>query len=107
MNGACNVKLFFGPAPWGPGEGSKGQISFKFNYKVHFKDFLYQTLCVFSQRKDTKHIRQDFHSDPWVMPQGWDFGALGGAKLVKNFFFSNMVMWYIKSMGMKSRTECK
>ena len=22
---------FFGPAPWGPGEGSKGQISFNFN----------------------------------------------------------------------------
>ena len=37
--------------------------------------------------KDTKHIRRDFHSVPWVMPQGWDFGALGvprGSK--KNFF---------------------
>ena len=38
---------------------------------------LYQTLCVFSQMKDTKHIRQDFYSVAWVMPQGWDFGALG------------------------------
>ena len=27
--------------------------------------------------KDTKHVRQDFHSDHWVMPKGWDFGALG------------------------------
>ena len=27
--------------------------------------------------KDTKHIRRDFHSAPWVMPQGWDFKALG------------------------------
>ena len=36
----------------GPGEGSKGQISFNFNHKVNFKDFLYQTLCVFSQMKD-------------------------------------------------------
>ena len=34
------------------GERSKGQISFNFNYKVNFKDFLYQTLCVFSQMKD-------------------------------------------------------
>ena len=25
--------------------------------------------------KDTKHIRWDFHSVAWVMPQGWDFGA--------------------------------
>ena len=27
--------------------------------------------------KDTKHIRRDFHYVVWVMPQGWDFGALG------------------------------
>ena len=45
MNGACSVKLSFGPAPWGPEEGSKGQISFNFNYKVNFKDF-YSKLCV-------------------------------------------------------------
>ena len=38
---------------------------------------LYQTLCVLSQMKDTKHIRQDFHSVAWVMPQGWDFSGLG------------------------------
>ena len=76
MNGACNVKFFFGPIPWGPREGSKGQISFNFNYS-QFQRFIYQLLCVFSQMKDTKHIRRDFHSVPWVMPQGWDFGALG------------------------------
>ena len=33
---------------------------------------------MFSQMKDTKHrIRGDFHSVALVMPQGWDFGALG------------------------------
>ena len=32
---------------------------------------------MFSPLKDTKHIRQDFHSVAWVMPQGWDFGVLG------------------------------
>ena len=40
--------------------------------------------------KDTKHSRRDFHSAPWVMPQGWDFEALGvprGPK--KNFFFKH------------------
>ena len=31
---------------------SKGQISFNFNYKVNC-----QTLCVFSQMKDTKHAQ--------------------------------------------------
>ena len=95
---------FFGPAPWCPGEGSKGQITFNFNYKVNFKDFLYQTLYVFSQMKDTKHIRRDFHSVAWVMPQGSDFGALGCPGGQKN---SNMYMWHIKSTGMMSRTECK
>ena len=32
-----------------PGEGSKGQISFDFNYKVNFKDF-YTKLCVCSHK---------------------------------------------------------
>ena len=87
MNGACNGKFVFGPIPWGPGEGSKGQILFNFNYKVNFKDFLYQTLCVLSQMKDTKHIRRDFHSVAWVMLQRWDFGALGMG--VKIFLFKH------------------
>ena len=94
MNGACNVKLFL---PSCPGEGSKGQISFNFNYKVNLK-YLYQTLCVFSQINDTKHIRQDFYSVPWVMPQGWDLRALGQYRGSTNFF-SNMVLRYIKSTG--------
>ena len=39
--------------------------------------------------KDTKDIRQDLYSVAWVMPQGWDFGALGGGGTqgVKQFFF--------------------
>ena len=28
--------------------------------------------------KDIKHIRRDFHSVAWVMPQGLDFGGTGG-----------------------------
>ena len=67
----------FSPAPWSPGEGLEGQISFNFN----FKDFY-----MFSQMKDTKHIGQDFHSVAWVMPKGWDFGALG-CPWGHNFFF--------------------
>ena len=37
--------------------------------------------------KDTKHIRRDFHSAPWVMPQGWDFEALGVPRGPKKNFF--------------------
>ena len=38
--------------------------------------------------KDTKHIRRDFHSVLWAMPQGWKFWVLGcpGAQVVKVFF---------------------
>ena len=69
--------------------GSKCRISFNFNYKVNFKDFLYETLCVFSQMKDTKHIRRDFHSVAWVMPQGWDFGVLAVPRWSKIYFFKH------------------
>ena len=79
---------FFGPhPPWGPWEGPKGEISLNLNHKVNFKDFLNQTLCVFSQLKDIKHIRRDFHSVVWVMPQGWDLGVPWGVRGSKNFFF--------------------
>ena len=39
--------------------------------------------------KDTKHIRGNFNSVAWVMPQGWDFGALGVPKGSKNIFFKH------------------
>ena len=90
MNGACNGTFFFGPAPWGPGEGPKGQMSYyiiKFQLLSQFQRFLTQTLCVFSQMKDIKHIRRDFHLAAWVMPQGWDLGVPWGGFVVKNFFF--------------------
>ena len=57
MNGAHNIKNFW-PRPWGPRKGSKGQ-----------------TLSVFSQMKDTKHIRQVFYSVAWVMPYGVGLGG--------------------------------
>ena len=30
----------------------------------------------FSQIKDIKHIKRNFHSVTWVMPQGWNLGVL-------------------------------
>ena len=36
----------------------KGQISLNFGYHVNFKDFLYQTFCVFSQIKIEKSKRE-------------------------------------------------
>ena len=91
MNGARNGTFFFGPAPWGPGEGPKDQKSIdiiKFQLQSQFQRFLNQTLCFFSQMKDIKHIRRNFHLAAWVMRQGWDLGVpLGGGLGVKFFFF--------------------
>ena len=80
MNGACNVKRFFGPGPWG---GVKRSNIIKFQLQSQFQRFLYQTLCVFSQMKDTKLIRRDFHS----FAPGVGLWGAGGAQGVKNIFF--------------------
>ena len=82
---------FFGPRPLGPWGGAKRSNIIKFQLLSQFQIFLNQTLCVFSQMKDTKHFRRDFHSVAWVMPRG------------QNFNFLNMIMWHIKLKGMISR----
>ena len=45
--------------PWG---GVKRSNIIKIQLQSQFQRFLYQTLSVFSQMKDTKHIRRIFHS---------------------------------------------
>ena len=42
-----------------------------------------------------KHIRRDFHSVAWVMPQGWDLGAPWGVGGSKNFFPKFNQIWYV------------
>ena len=43
-------------------------------------------MCVFSQMKDTKHIRWNFHSVPWVMhAPGFGTWGAGGVK--------NLILW--------------
>ena len=68
---------FFDPAPLGPLGGVKRSNIIYFQLQSQFQRFLYQTLCAFSQMKDTLHIRQNVHSVAWVMPQGSDLGVLG------------------------------
>ena len=63
---------------------SKCQISLNFGYHVNF-NCLYQTLRVFSQIKDRKHIEQNFYSVDEIMPQGWDWGCWGLKTLAWGF----------------------
>ena len=74
----------FGPRPLGPWVGAKRSNIIKSQLQSRFQRFLNQTLCVFSQMKDINHIRGDFHSVAWVMPQAWDLGVPWG--LGVNFF---------------------
>ena len=58
--------------------------------------------------KDTKHIRWDFHSVAWVMPQGSDLGPLGvprGSK--KNFFKHGHVAYQIEEDDKQNRMQVK
>ena len=71
----CATAIFF--APWGPGEGSKGQISFNFNYKVNFKDF-YTKLCVYTHKWKIQNISDGiFILSPGSCPRGGTWGCLG------------------------------
>ena len=99
---------YFGPAPWGPVEEPNSQISFNLKLQSQFQSILYQTLCVFSQMKDTKHIRRDFHSVAWGWPQGWDFGALGVTRGVKKMFFKHgHVAYQINGDDEQNRMQVK
>ena len=70
-------KFFFGPAPLGLGEGSKGQISFIFNYKVNFKDFN-SKLNVCSHKWKIQNIPDGFFIlSPGPCPRGGTWGYLG------------------------------
>ena len=80
----------FGPRPLGPLRGAKRANIIKSQLLSQFQRFLNQTLCVFSQIKDIKHIRRDFHSTAWVMSQGWDLGVLWGVGGQKYLFFSEI-----------------
>ena len=70
-------KIFFWPRPLGPGEGSKGQISFHFNYKVNFK-FFYSKLCECSHKWKIQNISDRFLIlSPGSRPRGGTKGYLG------------------------------
>ena len=80
---------FFGPHPRGPWGGTKRSNYIKSQSQSQFQRFLNQTLYVFSQLKDMKHIRRDFHSVFWVVPKVWDLGVPWGGWGVQKLFFPN------------------
>ena len=59
---------FCGPHPLGPWGGAKRSNIIKSELKGQFQRFLNQTLCIFSQMKDIKHIF-------FIIAPGWDLGV--------------------------------
>ena len=91
----------FSPFPYGPEEGSKGQISLTSITKSISK-ILYQTFCILTN-KIWNILNGILAWKPWSCPRGgtWGAGCAQGSK----FSFLNMVMWHIKLKGIMSRTE--
>ena len=73
--------------------GVKKTNIINFQLQSQFQRFLKQTLCVFSQMKDIKHIRHDFYFHHLGHASGVGLMGAGGQK----FNFLNMVMWHVKS----------
>ena len=77
----------------------------KFQLQNQFQRFFYQTFCVFSRIKDIKHIKQEFYSIAWVMPQGWNFWALGCTGGQIFFFEHGHVAYQIDGDDEKNRMQ--
>ena len=104
--GRATSKNFLAPVPGALGRGQKVKYHLISITKSISKIFIPNFVCVLTNERYIIYQTSFFYLVACVMPQGWDFGALGvprGSKI----FFSNMVMWHIKSTGMMSRTECK
>ena len=88
---------YLGPQPLGPWGGAKRSNIIKSQSQSLFQRFFNKTLCFFSQLKDMKHIRRDFHSVAWVMPQGWwDLGVPWRVVGSKKIFFPKFnQIWYV------------
>ena len=52
------------------------------------KIFILNFVCVLTNERYEKY-QMGFYSVAWVMPQGWDFGALGVPKGSKIYFFKH------------------
>ena len=100
-------QTFFGPAPWGPREGSKGQISFNFNYKVNFKKFYTNFVCVLKNER-YKTYQTGFSFCPLCHAPGVGHWGAGGARGVKkNLFKHGHVVYQIDGNDEQNRMQVK
>ena len=93
--GRAKSNFFLAPPPGALGRGQKVKY-----HLISITKSILKILCVFSQIKDTKHITR-------VMPQGWDFGALGVPRGIKKMFKHGHVVYQIKGDDEQNRMQVK
>ena len=108
MNRACKGN-FLCPAPWGPEEGSKGQISFNFNYyltKSISKVFISNFVC--SHKWKIQNISDGiFILSSGSYPRGGTLGRWGCPGGQQFFFKHGHVAYQIDGDDEKNRTQLK
>ena len=99
--------FFWAPPPGALGRGQKVKYNLVSITKSISKIFIPNFVCVLTNER-YKTYQTRFSFCPLGHAPGVGIWCAGGAQGVKIFFFfSNMVMWYIKLTGIRSRTECK
>ena len=86
MNGACNVKLFFCPAPGALGRGQKVKYHLISITKSISKIFIPNFVCVLTNER-CETYQTGFSLCPLGHAPGVGLGGAGGAQGVKFFFF--------------------
>ena len=106
MNGVCNSKLFY-PVPGGPGEGTKGQISFNSITKSISKICIPNFVCVLTNKRNkTYQMGFLFCRLGHACPRGGTLWCWG-AQRVKKKIIQTWSCGNSDQMGMTTRTECK
>ena len=108
MNGVCNVKLFFGPAPGALGRGQKVKYHLISITKSISKIFIPNFVCVLTnERYKTYQTRFSFCPLGHAPGVGlWDAGGAQGVK--KNFFFKHgHVVYQIDGDDHQNRMQVK
>ena len=104
--GRAASNFFLAPPPGALGRGQKVKYHLISITKSISKIFIPNFVCVLTNER-YKTYQTGFSFCSLGHAPGVGLWGAGGAQGVKKFFFSNMVMWYIKLTGMMSRTECK
>ena len=103
--GRATSNFFLAPLPGALGRGQKVKYLISITKSIS-KIFIPNFVCVLTNER-YKTYQTGFSFCPLGHASGVGLWGAGGAQGGQKNIFSNMVMWYIKSTGMTSRTECK